>query len=431
MHCSPLGSYTVERLLFERASINESPEYQRESGVWSPAKRQLFIDSILNNYDIPKLYFHDLKGDSSHPQYQFAVVDGKQRLNVLWQFIEDDLSLGDDIKPPDSKVPAGQLPQAGDKFSDLDKYWQMRIKSYVLPIVLIENASEEDIEELFSRLNGGEPLTGAEKRNAMGGNMCRLIRELARDKFFPDWAGFTNKRLQYLEAAAKFLIMECTGQGGDDIFCDLKKRFLDDMVKSPEGKGMPQPEIRRLNDSVSSNLRNMRSIFSKGDPLLKKPTFVVLYYAFCREVLRQYGHAHLKTKIHTFLQAFEAERHRNQEKDEDDKTHDATLSEFGRLTRQGNDKESIRERVGILTRYFLRQNPEVSLKDPRRGFSSDARYAIWINSDKKCEECEREIKFTELQADHIRQHAHGGQTVLSNARALCASCNQSLSQRVS
>ena len=45
-----------------RSAIQEKPPYQRESSVWSLEKQQLFIDSLLNGYDVPKIYLHDLRG---------------------------------------------------------------------------------------------------------------------------------------------------------------------------------------------------------------------------------------------------------------------------------------------------------------------------------------------------------------------------------
>lgn len=59
--------YTASRLLSECGVIDDAPEYQRESGVWSKSKQQLFIDTLLNGYDVPKLYFHDLRDDKIEP----------------------------------------------------------------------------------------------------------------------------------------------------------------------------------------------------------------------------------------------------------------------------------------------------------------------------------------------------------------------------
>ena len=85
MHCGT-EPFTIGRLLVEKNSINISPDYQRESAVWAKDKQQLFPDSILNSYDVPKIYFHDLRGKD--PRFEYAVIDGKQRLFTVWQFLD-------------------------------------------------------------------------------------------------------------------------------------------------------------------------------------------------------------------------------------------------------------------------------------------------------------------------------------------------------
>ena len=51
--------------------IDFDPDYQRQGGVWSLEKKQYFIDSIINEMDLTKLYFHELSsGNASSNQYQ-------------------------------------------------------------------------------------------------------------------------------------------------------------------------------------------------------------------------------------------------------------------------------------------------------------------------------------------------------------------------
>ena len=80
MHCIT-DHMTVSTFLVERNVIDESPPYQRQGAIWSTEKRQLFVDSILNNFDVPKIYLHDLRGHD--PVVKFAVIDGKQRLDAI------------------------------------------------------------------------------------------------------------------------------------------------------------------------------------------------------------------------------------------------------------------------------------------------------------------------------------------------------------
>lgn len=181
MHCVS-EKFTVGSFLIEKNVVNDSPPYQRESGVWSEEKQQLFLDSLFNGYDIPKLYLHDLRGKD--PRFKFAVIDGKQRLHAIWKFLDNETSLAADftMSDPEGRVP----PPAGSKYGTLSADWRETFKAKPLDVVLVQNADEDDIEELFSRLNNGEPLTAAEKRNAMGGDMCQLVRDISKEKFFTE-----------------------------------------------------------------------------------------------------------------------------------------------------------------------------------------------------------------------------------------------------
>src|SRR5436190_1481974 len=84
----------------DRDEIQLDPEYQRIGGIWTREKRQLLIDSLINGFDVPRLYFHEfvpartIKGK----KYRFAIIDGKQRLQTIWDFIDGNISLADDFK---------------------------------------------------------------------------------------------------------------------------------------------------------------------------------------------------------------------------------------------------------------------------------------------------------------------------------------------
>ncbi len=52
---------SVLTMFADRDMILMDPVYQRQGEIWSLEKRQLLIDSIINRYDIPKLYFHKLE----------------------------------------------------------------------------------------------------------------------------------------------------------------------------------------------------------------------------------------------------------------------------------------------------------------------------------------------------------------------------------
>src|SRR5688572_8044385 len=83
-----------------RASIDFEPPYQRRGIAWDSSRRSFLIDSIINDFDIPKLYLADFTYFLSplNPQgARFAVIDGKQRLSAIFDFLAGELPLADDF----------------------------------------------------------------------------------------------------------------------------------------------------------------------------------------------------------------------------------------------------------------------------------------------------------------------------------------------
>jgi uncharacterized protein with ParB-like and HNH nuclease domain len=83
--------WTISDLYKKREQI-VFPDYQREPKLWSTKDKQLLIDSILNDIDIPKLYFHE----SGNKVYE--VVDGQQRLWAIWEFLDSEYVYKSDDK---------------------------------------------------------------------------------------------------------------------------------------------------------------------------------------------------------------------------------------------------------------------------------------------------------------------------------------------
>jgi hypothetical protein len=271
MRCLPAHHFTVAKARAWRSSIDEAPPYQRESGAWSLDKRQLFIDSLLNGYDVPKIYLHDLRG--SHPTKVYAIVDGKQRLTTIWSFLEDGFPLAADFRIQgggDTNVPADAVPPVGAlRFSQLDRHWQQLLTETYLSVVLIRDADTEDIEELFSRLNNGEALNAAERRNALGGDMAVLIRDVARRPFFAERLPFSNARHQHFALAAALLAVEAAKRAGEPDLPALGDAALDTLVR--ENRHLSQADRAGLVHGIDAQLDLAARVFAPSDPRLASP----------------------------------------------------------------------------------------------------------------------------------------------------------------
>jgi hypothetical protein len=137
--------------------IRVNDEYQRNAGIWSPHARSFFIESILLEYPIPKIFLYskvDLKTRSTVKE----IVDGQQRSHALQLFYNRKFKLS-------SKIETEEL--RGKNYNQLSEEYQSNFISYNLPIDEFRGVQPVDIQESFRRMNASNvPLNDEEQRNA-------------------------------------------------------------------------------------------------------------------------------------------------------------------------------------------------------------------------------------------------------------------------
>ncbi|MGW2871312.1 DUF262 domain-containing protein [Kitasatospora sp. NPDC001225] len=205
--------YTVHQI---RRRIDPRPAYQR-GPVWNVRKQQLLIDSILRGYDMPKIYLRKVSSEI----YSHEVIDGQQRLRALWAFLDGDYPIGDA-----SEDLPGEM--VGKFYSDLTENDQDRIGLFKVSISEIRDASEASVRELFLRLQEGESLNPAEKRNAMAGPVRDYVDRLADSHpLFSALSGNPNKRFSWQELGAIALRLEKANGPADLKAADLFSLYED------------------------------------------------------------------------------------------------------------------------------------------------------------------------------------------------------------
>lgn len=345
-----LKNSTIMLIFSERDEIKTDPEYQRMGGVWTLEKRRLLIDSILNDYDLPKIYFHEFSREkATETGFNYAIIDGRQRLETIWQFMNDKFSLSGDVMY--QKDP--EIDLRGLRYSDLAKeYPRIKIKfdSFVLPIVTVRTEDEDLdlIEDMFSRLNEAVPLNAAEKRNAFGGDFVDAIRETAAHEFFLDRVRFSNTRFQHREVAARLLLTEHSLRTRKKLI-DTKKIYLDQLARDLSS-GLTE-QVEEIREGVSDVLDVMAMEFHQRDELLQAQGIMVVYFLVFRKALRD---GVLGEVTRNKLIRFREELKVNRETAEIDYAASKfELLEFDRLNQQGtNDASSIAERFRVLGEYL-------------------------------------------------------------------------------
>ena len=343
-----LHNSTIWQLYRMRDRIQIDPEYQRLGNIWAPDNRQLLIDSILNGFDVPKLYLHKftkpLQKDGK--SYSYAIIDGRQRLETMWSFIEGKIALADDFKFFENE----SVELAGMTYQDLGKTHpelKADFDGFPLAVILIETDDLEMIEEMFSRLNEAAPLTAAEKRNAYGGPVPVAIRKLAKEPFFTHSVPFPNKRYRHFDLVTKFLLTDHEGK-----VVDTKKARLDDFVESFAAE--TRNKILPFQKPVQLTVQAMNKVFADADPLLRQVGMVTLYYHLFRLARTEKWLVEITRKK---LFEFDKERASNRILFElgEAKNIDRDLIEFDSYAQSPNDASAIRFRLKVmLDRVFGR-----------------------------------------------------------------------------
>lgn len=335
----------ILRVNFERDDIFVSPDYQRNGDIWTLEKRQLLIDSIMNDFDIPKIYFHELNENQKKGDKKYAIIDGRQRLETIWRFIDNDFPLsGDFIYFKDRSINAN-----GMTYGDLAIRYpslKMFFDSYELPIILVNTDDIDLIDDMFLRLNEAVPLNAAEKRNAIGGSMSSAINQLSNHKFFKKCVRFGNKRYQHKEVSARLLFLIHSLKYQKRIL-DTKKVYLDSFVKLyKENKKL---NFKIIYSSASSILDAMFVVFTEKDILLTSQSSIPIYFLIFDKANKTNS-----TITRDSLVKFKEDIQTNKILAETDITKvKFTLLEYDRLSQQGtNDASSIKERFGILINYL-------------------------------------------------------------------------------
>lgn len=358
----------------DKDNIDIEPVYQRKGHIWSQAQKQGLVDTILNGFDVPKLYFADftlLNSNLNEKRKKYAVIDGKQRLLSVFGFFEGEFTLNKDFLFFDD--PSLQL--GGLSYSDLMANYPKigrRFDNYNLSVMSVVTDDEAKISELFVRLNTSKPLVGAEIRNAMVGEVPNLIRDLVVHPFWVK-TKFNKLRGQDKNTAAKLLLIEHTGT-----FVDTKKRQLDNLVAQAKKRPVPaqagpddEPEdlddempvtvedvaeaaieaeesdVKRAADRVETVLTRMEKLFIDQDPLLNQQAQIPVIYWLVRNI----DPSQLRL-VRPFLNEFEKERAANRAIPAGDPNRDAFLLDFELMSRTSNDQASIGGRYRIMRQRF-------------------------------------------------------------------------------
>jgi len=302
-----------------RSKIDMEPPYQRRGRLWSDTDKAYLIDSILNGYDIPKLYMADFTwGESllNSSRLPYAIIDGKQRFEAIFDFFDGNIVLNDDFV----FVSDRSLSLGGLGYKDLvESHYEIAEVFETFPLTIVGVVASTEI------------------RNAMVGRMPEAIREIAKHDFFQTNIAFSVKRGADLNAAAKLLSFEFS-----EAPVETKKSNLDTFAQAVAAtRSQLELALRRVLEALDE----MSQIFLPRDKLLTNAGILPVYYWFIKNQSEDRYRF-----VREFLVKFEESRTENREAT--GVNLDRRLVEFDNFNRSTNDLKSHVGRFQILEERF-------------------------------------------------------------------------------
>lgn len=425
-------------------------EYQREN-AWGLPQKQLLVDTIFRGMDIPKFYLWKIDLQTlanGYPEgstknlykqklekkvvenedpdpYIFEVVDGQQRIRTLLEFMG--------IEPPNQDCYRGtwhgpfpslvETPMAKGRFyNQLNAEQQIKFYENPLSVMVLENATIDEIRDMFLRLQNGTSLNAQQKRNAMGSNIGRKARELADLPFFTKSVNFGNTESTHLLVASQMLQLELK-----DKIASCSSRQLDKLYE--------HYRKTKVEESVFSRTKKILSILGKVFPEknqhLNQSYTLSLYWLFSRILLYYEIPVVEYPKIRENFEKVDLARIESMNKDYSDPDGELYQDLSLAMSRGHTGVEGISTRHDIIGRFLfegvnLKEHPSL---DPKRNFSHEEKLILFNRAQGRCQLehedkiCGRKISFEDAVVDHIKPYSKGGKTELANGRIAYRMCN--------
>ncbi len=427
-------------------------EYQR-APAWSPNQKMMFIDSVLRGYSIPAFYFH-ARGKFVPPEGQgesqqvYHVVDGQQRIRAIREFAMNGFSLLDPKRDSGFKFPnfvrRAECPWAGKRFSELGEEWQRKFIDQSVVVYEITTNDNDEIRDLFIRLQSGTPLTPQDKRDAWPGNFTEFVLSIGgKPRLNPDdpdlYRGHeffnslvkgaprsnTKRRL-----AAQIIMLHFRRMKGS--LCDIKSQNLDVFYHEStnfEIGGAPGKEVHKIFDKLVR-------IFPDSKNLAGHEAIHLFFLVY--SLMEEYAPGWERLLPEKFTEF----RRRCKEADKTQRNNEESeyaeyWRRYTRWTRTSSDEKSTIESrheffVGEML-HLLNPTP----LDSKRTFTGLERELVFMRDKGRCQWCEMKHELGEINAPHtlslkdadihhVVEYHKGGTTDLPNAALMGRECHHAV-----
>lgn len=409
-------------------------EYQR--GLrWSPLQKRMFIDSILRGYSIPAFYLHKKKTLSVGIQNtHYYIVDGQQRIDAICSYCDGSFELLDPSKKLEFRFPNFfsnySCPWGGKRFSELPKDIQIQLKAHKVVVYEITTNNENEIRDLFIRLQGGTPLTPQDKRDSWPGNFTDFILKVGGKSEVERWFGYPlflevlkavneSKRRQL---AAQVYMLFWTVRN-EHRFCDIKSANLDEFYHCQVNFDEDSSDAKRFKkicEVIEGAMIGSQRVMGH---------YIIHLFLFVDSLIGDYVKGwenDLASKLREFdtrqKQAAEDVKNRRETENE------IYYSEYGQLTRTSSDQaNTIRQRHAFFSEVMLKLLSPTRLDDTSK-FSNIQRQTVFFRDKGLCQWCRmngtsHKVLWEESHIHNVIPYSESGVNEVSNAALVHRDCH--------
>lgn len=384
------------------------PPYQR-GRAWSDDMRIALVDTVVRDFPMGVILLDESKDADGRSVWD--TIDGQQRCTTLIEYL-------DGVQPWTQQ----QAPPGSDftSFSALTPSQQERFRDYQVAVAKLRGYANEDIREIFVRIQYGKALSGGEKIKAINSPYKGFIEQLVASKVFSDWPNF-QYRDGHWAMAGEFFQGFYNQRPLERREYRLLEKFVRDKDKFNQqaatravnsGRWILNYANRVLHDCDQQSVGFRKQINGR---LLK---WLVASLTILKSEFAISGREpDVASAVVDYWSA------------KDDPNQSAEYEAYFHTLRSGRiDTDEVKACLEqLMNRMVLRAN--LPPTDPKRFFTPQQRKAILAASGGVCQglvagqACGATLSATNFHADHIIPHSVGGATDIANGQALCSGCN--------
>lgn len=436
MHVDVKTDFTVGDLinLKQKKILTVNHEYQR--GLrWTDLQQRMFLDSIFRDYSIPAFYFHEkIESAADIENKFFEIVDGQQRVDAIYTYSENAFPLIDPSDSSGSRFPNfvkdRPCPWAGLRYEELPDDLKEKLRTTKIVAYKLTTDDENEIRDLFIRLQGGTPLTPQDKRDSWPGNFTEFVLKVGGKSQVAKWFGLplfrelfkgSESRRRQLVAQA-FMLFDSVRR--NKTFCDIKSANIDEFYHQNVDFGLGSGEAKRF-ETICRTLH---------DALAGKRKKIVGHHLIhlillCDWLMEEYAKGweqQLAGCLHQFERRCIEASKATKSNQESEFIH--YWPSYAQWTQTQADLGRTIQRRHAFFAAELRVLLNPKRLDDRRGFSEFERQVIFFRDGQQCQRCrmvedDHPVHWDDCEVHHVVPFSEGGLTELENGALVHRDCH--------